>query len=210
MSTHSNTFFGMPHLNKNLLCSIDIITTGPYPSEDTILEIAVLPIDHMFRPHPKRIMFNVKMKPEEGKEVSARSTKMRESDLATAVLKGFDRYRAADMFLDWVKYQDLGIKKIMPLAWNWPRDSAFLRNWLTDGVFDETFDWRYRDVLSLATWVNDRVDCFGDLVPYAKVDLNYLANIHKIPIVDYRTSMNDVRVLMELYKAMLLHPMVHV
>lgn len=201
----TKAFFGMPHLNRNVLCAIDIITTGPDTSEDTLLEIAVLPLDHMLRPHKTFLMFNMKMRPE--KEVTSRQCGMREEELAKCILEGQDRYVVADLFLDWVKKMELrSNKKIVPLGWNWPKDSAYLRHWLGDGTFEDVFDWRYRDVLSIANYINDRADCISEDPIYAKLDFNYLANVHRVPSFQYRSATNNVNVLHELFKQMVLNP----
>jgi oligoribonuclease (3'-5' exoribonuclease) len=201
----TNAFFGMPHLNKNLLCAIDIITTGPSPDSDGLLEIAVLPLDHMLRSHKDFLMFNIKMKPE--CETSYQKAGMRKEDFTKCVLTGFDMYKAGDLFLDWVKSLQLKSgKQVVPLAFNWPQISAFLRKWLTDPIFDEVFSWRYRDVLSMANYLNDRADTISQNPFYVKQDFYYIANKHKVQSHTYRSSTNDVRVLSELFKEMLLNP----
>jgi hypothetical protein len=201
----NRAFFGMPHLNRNVLCAIDIIASSENIEDAQLLEVSVLPLDHMLRPHKEFLMFNMKMKPEG--EVDYAKCKMLKEDYVKCILNGHDMYKAGDLFLDWFKAMELrSNKKIVPLAYNWPYVSGVLRKWITDGIFNDVFDPRYRDVLPMATYLNDRADAIGQEPFYVKQDFYYIANKHRIPSFAYRSSTNDVLILSQLFKEMLLNP----
>lgn len=197
-------FWGMGHLNERLMCAIDIAVSGENPEEDTILEIAVLPLSHMLKPHSKILMFNLRMKPEGDKELKASKLGIPQETLVQIILKGMDRYDAADHFINWVARND--IRQIVPLSFNWNRDSDYLKRWIGYNEFNRIFDWRYRDVLSMSNFMNDRADSCREEIPHAKVDFAYLASLYKVEQFANRTCVNNVAVLAQLYKQMILNP----
>jgi DNA polymerase III epsilon subunit-like protein len=98
------------------------------------------------------------------------------------ILQGFDREKAVDLFAEWKKKLNLPTtaygtpKKIMLLGHNIGFDIAFMKKWLTSDVYEEHFDFHYRDTMIIANFLNDAAGLKNEPVPYSKVKLQWLAN----------------------------------
>lgn len=204
-SLRSRTFFGMAHLNSNVLAAVTVDLTGLDPVKHELLEVCVLPLDQMLEPHPELIMFDMKMKPENPEEIDWGQCRMARKDVARTIITGVDRYKAADMFMDWFDRMHLNNrKKIIPLGHNYAKTQRVLIQWLGWDVYSEIFADDYRDVLIAAHFINDR-DCVrAELPTFAKQNLRWLANYYHIPIVMHGgTCAADAMTIGQVYKRML-------
>ena len=173
----------MIHLNNNLMCAIDIKTTGPNPFYDEIYEICIMPIGadgYMLREiapfntqicplHVERIKFDERM-----------TSRMRKR-LNEAINSGIDYGRAIDHLDEWIDRLDLPFRKrIFPIAYNWPLINAFLYKWLDFIHMNSIFSYQYRDILVEANFINDYCDFHNRRCSFSKTDYSYILGTCKI------------------------------
>ena len=194
----------MAHLNGHLLCTIDTETTGTDPRKHEIIQIAVIPLDGLLDPDGKRVPFILDLKPEKLENIEPSAMDCNRRELAQLILTGVDQYRAADLFVEWFEKQKLGYnKRIMPLGANWPFDREMIKEWLGPKTFDLCFDGQYRDVQTVATYLNDLASIRGLPYPYPKINLGYLCNQLRIERLNSHDAVDDARVTAECYKNLL-------
>lgn len=200
----SKVFWGMQHLNENLLCSVKCELTGPDPERHELIEVAVLPLDHMLKIHSAFPPFNMRMRPETVETINYDKCRLSRSDIADTILRGFDRYKVADLFVAW--YQGLEQKerkRIIPLAHGWPRERALLINWLGYDVFADIFSEDYRDTLIASHYVNDKNCVKAEPCVFNKQNLSWLAKKLNVEQIQIGSAMSDCVTIAEVYKRIL-------
>jgi DNA polymerase III epsilon subunit-like protein len=169
------------HLNGNILCAIDVETTGLSPSIHEIIQVAILPLDANLEPKKDMVPFDVIIKPENIDSIDWEAMKVSKANLNTLMAQGLDKFDAADLFVNWAeKFELPPNKRISPLAQNWLFDAQFIRAWLGDKTYEYYIDGRYRDVMSTALYLNDVADRKNERIPFPKVNLPYIAAQLKI------------------------------
>jgi hypothetical protein len=163
----------MHHLNGNIMCAIDIETTGSVVGTHDIWQIAVVPLDSFYKPIFSPLPFTTILRPH-NKEESERKYVSQEN-LSRAVLRGNDPYKAGDVFEKWFINLNLPDgKKIMPLAHDWCFKKPFIENWLFTGLYRSFFhDW-YRDLIPVSLYANDSAEDSIEQVPYPKSLFSFL------------------------------------
>ena len=164
----------MIHLNGNRMCVIDCETTGLDHTKYDIWQICIIPLTFDLKRDETIIPFEILMQPRftENREKGAVS----KAQFNRANLNGLSYESAALLFTEWYERLDLGfMKRIVPLAHNWPFDRDFIREWLGPAGFDYHFDPRYRDTLSLAATINDVCDFRAERYPFPNLKLRSLA-----------------------------------
>ena len=170
----------MQHWNLHQMCAIDIETSGLDPRWDQILQIAIVPLDSNIQQRKDIAPLNLFIRPENPELVSRAALKVNRIDLEKITRYGHDIEKAKDMLDNWVNKLKLthtiygNRKRILPLAQNWPFDSAFIKNWLGPDHFSEVFDSRYRDTQTVVEYLNDRAAMHADKVPFSKVNLAWI------------------------------------
>ncbi len=201
----SSTFFGMQHLNQNLLCAIGIECTGPDPTRHELAEVCVLPMNHMLEMHDDLILFNMKMRIEMPEEIDWSKTRIHKTEVGELTHSANFRDTVSEYFLKW--FQELQLpfrKKIIPLTYNYPYVRAVLHGWLGDEIFHEIFQEDYRDVLAVAHYLNDYADMRNEPPPFSKQLFRWIANKMDIPLGEIGGSpCNDAMTLCTLYKRLL-------
>lgn len=200
---YSKVFLGMKHLNGNLICAVDTETTGVDPDVSGIVEIAVIPIDHMLNVHPSIPLFNMTMKPEDGEVIDERALQVTKKDLGKIIMNANTRDRVGDLLLSWFEGLKLAPgKKVIPLAHNWPFDREMIIKWIGRSSFDYIFSPLYRDTMAIASYLNDCADARNEDVPYSKVNLKWLTKQYNIEHIDAHTALSDALATANLYKEM--------
>lgn len=192
------------HLNGNLLCAIDLETTGFNPKIHDIWQIAILPLDSDIRPLKMEGLspFYIDIKPDRPQNADPEAIS---KDKLEKVLKdGLDSELAQMLLEKWFNKLQLAInKKICPLACNWPFDRSFLIEWLGLLNFEAFFHPWYRDVLAASLYSNDRADVNAEPVPYAKSSLAYLCSTLKVENISPHDALSDCVATAEVYRLML-------
>ncbi len=197
---------GLVNLNGNLLCAVDVETTGLNPEKHDIIEIAVLPLDNDFKPQKQSLVpwFHMTMKPRRPENIDLDALEVNRSKLVEICNNALDADRVADLFMEWFEKLNLGIeKRISPLAHNWIFDVTMIRNWIGPLSTELIFDGRYRDTMAFALSQNDCAEQRGTLCPYPKVNLKYLASTLKVDSPDAHNALPDCRITAEIYTKMI-------
>lgn len=201
----SSTFFGMQHLNANVLCGIKTELTGSDPEMHEIIEIAIVPVNHMLEIHTDYPSFNMRMRPQiTNPSDDFKECRLSRSQIADACLHAFDRNKVADLLLDWFASMNLPPKKrVIPLTWNYPRERQILINWLGYEVYREVFSEDHRDLMVAAHFLNDKQCVKAEPVIFAKQNLTWLAKICNIAQIESGTAVSDAVLAAATYKRML-------
>lgn len=189
------------HLNGNVICVIDVETTGLDPEIHEIMEVCFLPLDSTLKPRKDIIPFEVQIKPEHPETADMDAVKISKMDFLKLCETGLDPYIAGDLFLHWIEKLKLPERKrLSPLAHNWKFDQAFIKVWLGETAFSTYIDGRSRDTMEVALFLNDRADRRNEEIPFPKVNLGYLASQLKIPHNRAHRALDDCVVTAEVYR----------
>lgn len=218
----------MNHLNDNLFCAIDTETTGLDYLQNEIIEIAVIPLDGALEVSRIHKIFHVTLKPDNLDAIqpdAVRVMKTYDNDMIdytdmtaskekifAALASGIEQSRGEDLFNDWFHRLDLLPKKrIIPIAYNWPFDRDFIRQWLGATVFNDIFDSRHRDPLTIAQYFNDYCDMHNEpTVPFPKTKLTSICKRLGIRQERAHNALDDAYNTANVYKAMMTTNMISV
>lgn len=166
----------MIHCNGHLVCSIDCETTGLHPRENSIWEIAIVPLDFDLKPDPLYHAFHLEMQPRSHTEPIDYSFCSKQK-LQWLWDNGLNPNIGMDLLIEWIERLDLPInKRIMPLAQNWPFDRSFIEDWIGPRSFNLYFDGQFRDLMPVSVFTND-CDAFNaGKYHFPKHNLSYICN----------------------------------
>lgn len=208
----------MKHLNGNILATIDCETTGTDPQKHEIIEICVIPLDNQYRPSQGIVPFQQEMIPEKPENIDFEAIRCMQQQhdfyvenvckskerLVHVKLNGMDKWRCADLFVEWFENLKLApLKRIMPIAHNWVFDSGFIKEWLGEKTFEYIFDPRYRDSMTVSLFLNDIADMQGEQFPFPKNNLQYLCSELKVQRERAHTATDDSVATAEVYKRLI-------
>ncbi len=196
---------GMIHLNGNLLCAVDVETTGADPKKQDIIQICILPLDANIKPRKDIIPFYMFIQPRRPENIDWQAMSVNQFEMAKIQLEGIDPFRAVDLLEEWFEKLKLGNnKRLSPLAQNWPFDRDFIMEWLGPKMYSYIFDGRYRDTMAAALYVNDKSLFMGESFPYPIVNLSALANAVHAEQDRAHDAMSDCMTTAEVYRKMLM------
>ncbi len=181
------------HLNGNILCALDIETSGLLAGEHEILEIAVVPLKPDYKPDLSHGWFHMVLKPLNIDAIDQEAIRIHKrpdnnldysklcvspEQVLKCVNQGTDPHKAADLFIEWFERFKLpNFKRIMPLGHNIRFDLEFIKYWLGPASMEYAFDPRYRDSQAVSLFLND-VDSMRseEQFSFAKNNLQYLCS----------------------------------
>ncbi len=203
-----SSYGGMVHLNGNLLCAIDVETTGTDCDYHELVQLAILPLDSQIRPIKSIMPFYVNITPEYPERISNEALRITRKNLVTLIENSLDKYKAMDLFDEW--YERLNLpstnhtpKKIMPLWSNGSFDKGFIRAWLGKELYNRYFHFHERDTQETALFLNDRFCHHAEKVPFPKVGLNYIASCFELVNENAHDALADCIMTAEVYRRML-------
>ena len=205
MRTGHSPHSTMQHLNGNLLCAIDVETTGTLPGYHDLIQVAILPLDAQIKPLKSAMPFYMELMPKRPENIQEGANKVHRIVLAELMQRAICPWKAADYFEEWFEKLRLPFgKRISPLAQNWPFDRGFMIDWLGEKSFADFIDSRYRDTMTAALFENDRADFKNEKVPYPKVNLTYICS--QLGVVNERAhdALQDCIATAESYRRMIL------
>src|ERR1019366_7312990 len=176
--TEKNGIFTATHWNNNLVCAIDVETTGTDPTKHDIIQIAVVPLKSDLTVNTSLMPFEyfIAPNPDNLKYVDKRAMRANKLDIDHLTATAMDDMRVADLFDEW--FQKLRLpysKKIIPLAHNFPFEHSFLNSWLGQLSYDAFF-FGYRDTMSVINHLNDIADMHNEPWPFAKQNLAWMCS----------------------------------
>lgn len=199
-SPHSS----MQHLNGNLLCAVDVETTGLISKKHDIIQLAILPLDSQIKPSSTAPPFYINMQPKHPENIDHAALKINKTELAHLIINGFDPWKAADMLDEWFERLKLPVnKRIVPLGHNWIFDCDFIKEWMGDLSFQHVFDFHYRDSMTAALYLNDRADHHNEKYPFPKVSLQYCCSQLEVKNINAHDALADCVATAEVYRRML-------
>lgn len=195
---------GMMHLKGNIMCAVDVETTGLVPGHHEVWQVGILALDSNIKPAKSILPFYVNLKINYPERIDPKAIRNR---TAFAILqqRAFDPFTAADLLDSWFERLKLPIyKKICPLAQNWPFDRAFLIDWLGIKSFEYLFSPLYRDTMATAIFDSDLADFRSEKIFFTEYGLTFLCNKLKILNEKPHDALQDCIATAECYRRMLL------
>lgn len=197
---------GLMNLNGHVLCSIDTETSGLVAGYNDIIEVAIVPLGADLKPSRVVTPFVTLLRPKDRYPDSWTEEAQRVNGISREELAihGVEPFKAADRFEEWVQRLGLGPhKKVAPLAFNWPFDSGFVRDWLCPKTYDMWIWHRYRDVMPLVLALNDKAEWSGRDCPFPQTSLQDVRARLKIPECSAHRALGDALVTIEVYRELM-------
>lgn len=171
----------LQHLNGNLLCSVDIETTGLRSDWHELIQLGILPLNGDLKPMLEP--FDITVLPEHPERISPQAMKVNRIKLNEITL---DRWDGQAIFEDWFDKTVTanGFKKISMLGHNLNFDIPFIYQYFDYNLenpekanADIWFDTRnIRDSKRFAESLNDLAYFRGLDFPFPKTNLKYMCN----------------------------------
>jgi DNA polymerase III epsilon subunit-like protein len=192
------------HNNGHIMAVIDVETTGLTPRHNDIVQVCVLPIDGDFKPLADVNPFYAEMKPKRPLNIDWRGMTTSKAVMMDILKKAPAPSKMADLFGEWYKKLPLPHNKcLMPLAHNWPFDSAFVEDWLGRKHYEHFFHPYYRDLMCAALLQNDVASYHLQQYPYPKMNLGYLCNLLGIENMKAHDALGDCMATAACYRELL-------
>lgn len=199
----------LSHLNGNLLCAIDVETTGFIPGHHEVYEIAIIPLDCNFKPNKAYKPLNISVIPDHADRIDWGGMSLcgNKKRLEEVLVNGLF-YEAATNLIDrWFGSLQLINKRIAPLTHNGVFDLSHLQAFLGNAAYSSMINAsEVRDTMYLARMLNDLADLKIQNFPYAKVDLKFLCSCLKIDSEKYgkrHSAFVDAILTAEVYETMM-------
>jgi len=189
----------MKHLFNNIIASVDVETSGTVAGFHEIIQIAIVPLERL-QPAGAPFYTNIRPKyPERRDQNSLDINGLSIEELMNAPSKE----RAIDLFSEW--FEELNLPcggKIIVLAHNSFFEHGFLRAWLGQEGLDNFFHYLYRDAMTCALAIKDKMALVGES-PFESVSLTNLCKVYGITNEKPHDALADALAEAELYKALL-------
>ncbi len=196
------------HFNGNLLCAVDLETTGRMPGYHEIIQIAIVPLDSNIEPLDNILPFYMNIAPQHLDRVEKLAINRNHLDVATIARESLDAWRVADLFDEWVQRLRLPYRKcLVPLAHNWVFEAGFLRAWLGLEGFDHYWHPHPRDTMLMALAANDRAYIRGDDLPFKTLSLTGMCKYFGITLEKAHDALHDALATAKVYQNLLRIPL---
>lgn len=195
----------MMHLNGNLLCAVDVETTGLIPGHHDIWQVAILPLDSFIKPLTTVLPFYMNMKIRCPEHIEPKAIKLPREDFARSQQCAIEPFSCADLLDEWFNRLRLPIhKKIIPLAQNWPFDRSFLIEWLGILSFEHIFNPVFRDTMVAAAFDSDLSDFKSEPILFTQHNLPFISTRLGVKNLKPHDALQDAITTAECYRRMLL------
>lgn len=167
----------MQHLNGNILCALDVETTGLVPGHHEIFELAMIVLDGNFKPDRKFTPLNITIQPRFPERIdwSAPVMQGNKGRLKRAQAEGLTYDASLNLINRWFDGLNLLGKRLAPVTQNGIFDLPFIRDFVRPLTFEDMFATNeLRDTMYFARSMNDLADIKGWPYVFEKVDLGYL------------------------------------
>lgn len=192
------------HCNGNVICSIDVETTGLVAGHHDMVQIAIVVLNEKYEPNKAINPFYTDLKPIHPERADPKAMKVNKLSVDDLLINGIEPWDAADIFGKWFEKLNLGSRKrIMPLGYNYPFDASFIRAWLGDEEYEHYFHYEIRDAKPTVMFLNDRAWWKADRIPFPKTSLTYVASQLGIPTDRSHDALGDAVTAAAVWKTLL-------
>jgi DNA polymerase III epsilon subunit-like protein len=188
------------NMNGNILCAVDVETTGVLAGYHEIVQIACVPLNQHFEPHPDlRFYYMPGLMPDYPDRISEEAT--RKHGITLDSLQGCPtQERGVELFEEWWHKLNLPFgKRLVPLAHNWGFERAFLIHMLGMDGFNAYWHVHPRDTMALAATVNDLYVWHGRKHPFHLLSLTALCKRFDIQLDNAHNALADCLATARLY-----------
>ncbi len=164
----------LPLWNGNLLCAVDIETSGTDVETHEVVQLAIVPLNFDYTPLKTIKPFNKLICPVG--DLDPGSTKVH--GLTSEMLSlAPPKERVIDRLLDWVNSLELVFdRRLIILAHNSSFEIKWVNRFLGLPLYEKIFNAATRDSMTLALGINDIAAHRGRKPPFEKVSLPWLCN----------------------------------
>ena len=181
---------------KKTICAIDIETTGLNHDYHEIIQWAILPLKHNFKPDTTIPPFNVQIMAQFPERASEEALEVNGLDIT----KGVPFFSDAKILFEVWKSAN-NIEQIEPLCQNAFFDLGFLRKHYNHDKFNEVFyTGHIRDTKIQALAVNDAFNLKGYVRPFRSTSLKVISELHGIDYTGAHDALRDCEITAEAYR----------
>jgi DNA polymerase III epsilon subunit-like protein len=130
------------------------------------------------------------------------SPHLTEERLKHLLENGKEAGEALELFEKWFANLELA-GKIAPLGQNYGFDCAFLQEWMGAKAYQARFDYHTRDSQAAATFLNDKAERDGMVIPFPFTNLKGLCEVLKVENEKAHSALADALACAECYRRML-------
>lgn len=192
-------------LNGNLLCAVDVETTGVMFGYHEIIQVAVLPLNHLLKPSEDYKPFYMNIAPSYPERASEGANAKHGLDVNDFAACCVSQARAADLLDEWFMSLELPLgKKVIPLAHNYAFERGFLTHWLGLPTFEAIFHVHPRDTMLLAASLNDINIWHRKNSLYDSIGLANMCKYFGIELVNAHDALADCVATAALYREIIM------
>jgi DNA polymerase III epsilon subunit-like protein len=194
---------GLLNMNGNVLCAVDVETTGVLAGWNEIIQIACVPLNQHFEPSCTMRHFYMNIAPDHPERMSKEA--VRKHGITIDSLEGcVSQDKSFDLFEEWLQNLNLPFgKRLIPLAHNWGFERAFLIHWLGLDGYNSAWQVHPRDTMLLAATVNDLYAWHGRRHPFKLLALPSLCKKFDIILDNAHDALADCLATAKLYAALM-------
>lgn len=187
------------HLNLNIYASVYLETTGPLVGFHDIMKICILPLDNFCNPVKGVLPLLISFSPMRDEHPWIANDKY-----AELKVKGIHPSLAPSVLELWYKRLPITpTKKLCAISHNWAFSSSFMKDLFGPSLFDEVFHESPRDIMNVASYINDCCDINAAGPPFGRDSIGYLAGKLNVAIDEPKDVLNTCKALPLIYKALL-------
>jgi DNA polymerase III epsilon subunit-like protein len=168
-------YSALPQHNGNLICAVDIETTGADSDKHEIIQVAFVPLNTEYEMLDTVRPFYMDVKPLTPETAEPAATRVHGLDLDDLVATAPHPDRVLEKFYKW--YTDLELafeRKLIMLAHNASFENKFLNKWFGPEYYEKVFNACTRDSMEAAITVNDHAVRHGRRPPFERTSLPWL------------------------------------
>jgi len=193
----------LPNTHGNLVCAIDIETTGSDVEKHEIIQVAIVPLDIDFTPLKSLRPFVSYVRPERPEDADPEATCVHGIEIPT-LCHAPSGERVIDRITEWVNDLELAYdRRLIMLAHNASFEHRFLVRFLGNDLYYNIFNANTRDSQVLALGINDLAVARGRKPPFERCSMGWLGKHFGIVNAHHHDAYHDAVACAALYRELL-------